>query len=194
MDQLGPQKERVHLVEGNVLDQETPACDMTVAFNFSYWIFKTREQLGAYFSKVYAGLKPDGLLVLDMFGGTTAGDTCEEERIIEDKTDWKNDEIPPFSYIWEQAWFNAVTHEMRCYIHFEFPDQTRIERAFRYEWRLWSIPEIVELLREAGFSDTEVHTHGWTKDGESDDRYQPVTHFDNEDAWLGYIVGIKRSG
>ena len=32
------------------------------------------------------------------------------------------------------------------HIHFEFPDGSRIERAFGYHWRLWQIPELHDLL------------------------------------------------
>ena len=26
-----------------------------------------------------------------------------------------------------------------------------LRRAFRYDWRLWTIPELAEMLKEAGF-------------------------------------------
>ena len=34
---------RVRLIESDVLNVETPPVDILVAFNFSYWIFNTRE-------------------------------------------------------------------------------------------------------------------------------------------------------
>jgi len=56
---------------------------------------------------------------------------------------------------------------------------------------MWSIPELRELMAEAGFKTTHVYTHGWTDDGEGDGIYKRVTHFDNEDAWIAYLVGAK---
>ena len=57
----------MNYVEGNVLDDYPFKADVTVAFNFSYFIFKTRKQLVEYFKKVREGLKDDGVFFLDLF-------------------------------------------------------------------------------------------------------------------------------
>jgi hypothetical protein len=56
---------------------------------------------------------------------------------------------------------------------------------------LWTIPELRELLEEAGFSDSLVYTHGWDEDEESDGVYRQRKCFENEESWLGYIVGVR---
>ena len=43
------QRERIELVEANVLDLTEPKFDIVCALNFSYCIFKTREELTSYF-------------------------------------------------------------------------------------------------------------------------------------------------
>ena len=42
----------------------------------------------------------------------------------------------PFTYIWEQATFNPIDSCMTCHIHFEFPDKSRLEKAFSYSLAL----------------------------------------------------------
>ena len=41
---------------------------------------------------------------------------------------------------------NPITHATTCHIHFKFPDGSKLKKAFTYEWRLWTAPEIRELL------------------------------------------------
>ena len=178
---------RLTLIEGDVLDSDSRKCDITCAFNFSYNIFKTREQLLGYFRAARNNLNDEGVLFLDIYGGTEAIDTVEEEREVDDDS---------FTYVWDQAKYNPITGEMLCHIHFNFPDGSRIERAFTYDWRLWSIPEVIELLREAGFSDTRVY---WEEFQDSDDddeylegtgNYRAVTEIENQESWVSYIAAI----
>ncbi len=49
------------MIEGNVLDSFSFRPDITVAFNFSYFIFKKRKDLVTYFRSVRKSLSPDGL-------------------------------------------------------------------------------------------------------------------------------------
>src|SRR5690606_19984277 len=168
---------RVHMVCDNVLAAKGPKTDITVGFNFSYWIFETRESLRAYFKAARKGLKKDGLLFLDAFGGTEvpmADDNRRREK--------------GFVYRWEQVYFDALTHKMKCAIHFEFADGSAIERAFRYEWRLWSLPEIRELLHEAGFSRVRVLWERTDDNGEGNGAYYEPKDADNEGLWWAYIV------
>jgi hypothetical protein len=86
-----------------------------------------------------------GLFVMDVSGG---GEVSEEGSET-----WK---VGGFSYEWEVASFDPLTHHILCKIHFLFPDGTRMRNAFTYYWRLWSLPELRELLDEAGFREVEV--------------------------------------
>lgn len=58
---LGEAASRLSLVEGDVLTTKTPRVDVIAALNFSYSVFKTREALGAYFRRVRASLRPQGM-------------------------------------------------------------------------------------------------------------------------------------
>ncbi len=46
--------------------------------------------------------------------------------------------------------------ETLCHIDFKFEDGSVQKRAFSYDWRLWILPEIREVLAEAGFRRSTV--------------------------------------
>ena len=174
---------RISLIEGDVMSAETPPVDVLAAFNFSYFIFDTREKLRAYFKRAYAVLKDDGVFFVDLFGGPEAQ---QEQR---EKTKYKR-----FTYIWHQAEFHPVTNYIRCHIHFRFKDGSKIKKAFTYEWRLWSAPEIREVLAEAGFSKSTLY---WEGDDEDDEDGEGNGEFTAEEkgeadlAWIAYIIAEK---
>jgi cyclopropane fatty-acyl-phospholipid synthase-like methyltransferase len=145
------QRSRVHLHNCNVLTplEESQDVDAVLAMNFSYWIFKTREELRKYFAIVRESMKKDGVFFLDHYGG------WESQR---HQTDRKR--CTGFTYLWEQHKFNPVTFDAECRIHFEFRDGTKMNNAFKYEWRMWQLPEIQELLKEAGFRKVGVYWEG----------------------------------
>ena len=130
---------------------------------------------------------------MDLCGGTGVPTTCVEEKEVDEGEGPDGKAIKPFTYVWQHERFNPVTHDILCHIHFDFPDGSRIEKAFTYDWRLWTIPELHEVLAEAGFAGTDLYTHGWGKDGESDEIYRSRKRFDNEEGWLAYVVGYRDS-
>lgn len=175
------QRKRLRLIEGNVLTAEHPKVDVVLALNFSYFTFKTRDALRDYFRIARDRLRPKGMLVLDIYGGPEAQRRCEEST-----------EHDGFDYIWDQDEFNPINHGMRCYIHFAFPDGSRIDRAFSYDWRLWTVPELREILEEAGFDATEAHWEGTDEEtGEGDGIYLRRDTADPDEAWVSYVVGYR---
>lgn len=181
----GDMATRIKLVNANVLDEFDIKADITCALNFSYNIFKTRDVLRDYFKAAHRGLKEDGMLILDMFGGTETMDELEEERDVDDED---------FTYIWDQDKFNPITHDILCYIHFNFPDNSEIRKAFTYDWRLWSIPEVSELLKEAGFSKVRVFWEEFVEDEDDEDELEGTGNYfetadeENQESWVIYIV------
>jgi SAM-dependent methyltransferase len=192
VSKLGPAAERLELLCEDVLEAQTPPVDLVAALNFSYCVFKQRSQLRDYFRKVRSALAPGGILVLDIFGGTEA--VCEEieERRIDACKGFDGKKIPAFTYVWEQASFNPVDHHIVCHIHFRLPGGRKMKRAFTYDWRLWTIPELREILEEAGFAGSEVYVEGW--DEESDDTdgiFRRRKRFENQAGWVAYVVGYS---
>jgi hypothetical protein len=176
MAPLGDAQERVTLLCQDVRHKVSVKHDIVCAFNFSYWIFKTREALRDYFTRVRAGLVKDGLFFLDAYGGWEAHEPMQEHRKIKGG----------FTYVWDQHQFDAITHDVTNYIHFEFKDGTKLQRAFRYDWRFWTMPELRELLHEAGFS--TVHVYWDTSTTDDQDAYRLRTRAPNQPGWLAYLV------
>ncbi|WP_293647072.1 class I SAM-dependent methyltransferase [Thiolapillus sp.] len=177
------ERKRIELINADVLRVETESPDIVSAMNFSYWLFKDRNTLKKYFERVHHSLKKDGIFFLDFYGGYDSLHEVEEDREIE--TDQGS-----FTYIWEQAEFNPISHDLTCYIHFAFEDGSRLDQAFAYHWRLWTLPEIQDLLRETGFEVT-VYWQGWDEDGEPDGEFYPATEADADAGWITYITAEK---
>ncbi len=174
------QKQRVQLLEGNVLDGIGDRCELTCALNFSYAVFKTRDLLRRYFESVHERLTDDGVFMTELYGGTEAIVELEEER-----------KCKGFVYVWEQARYNPITHDTLCHIHYRFKDGSKIDKAFTYDWRLWTIPELRELLLEAGFSKVDVWWEGVDDDGEGTGVYAPTEYEENQESWLVYVIAVK---
>lgn len=179
------QAERIELLEQDVRDGNTPAVDILAAQNFSFWIFKTREEVIDYFKAAHANLNDDGLMILDMMGGRECyNDTITDKRpIVKGKKG--------FTYQWQQAYFNPANADCSFYIHFKFGDGSKMKKAFEYHWRFWTIPEVREMLQEAGFSDSVIYAEQEDDDGEDTGDWGPVETFPNNESWLCYIVGLK---
>lgn len=172
---------RISLIQQNVLEVKTEAVDCVLAMNFSYWCFKTRAQLRAYFEKVYHDLRKGGIFFMDAYGGYEAYEVLEEE------TEYDN-----FTYVWDQAYYNPITADLRCCIHFKFSDGSKLKKAFSYDWRLWSLPEIREVLQEAGFKKSTVYMQDWDEEKEEEtDEFYPVEEADADAGWVAYIVAEK---
>ncbi len=177
--------QRVQLIRGDVLNTHTDPVDLICAFNFSYNGFKTRDQLRTYFEAVRRNLNDQGVLVMDVYGGAEAIDSVVEDREVDDED---------FTYVWEQERFNPITHETTCHIHFEFQDGSRLDRAFTYEWRLWTLPELRELLIEAGFTKLHVFWEEFEDTGDDSEylegtgRYVEVTEVENQESWICYLM------
>ena len=88
---LGRRAANVTLICQDVRAPLRTKSDVTVAFNFSFCIFKERKALRDYFRRVRRSLAPDGIFYLDIFGGPESMDLREE------RTDFGD-----FTYVWDQ--------------------------------------------------------------------------------------------
>lgn len=173
------EKKRLFLVEGNVLESKLPSADFAVAMNFSYFCFKSREMMKRYFKNVYNSVNKNGLFLVDVFGGTQCTDA------IVDRNAKKG-----FVYYWDQQGFDPVSAEALFYIHFKVGSQ-KIEKAFSYDWRMWTIPELRELMAEAGFKKTHVYWEGTDSKGGGNGIFTRTEKGESCLSWIAYIIGEK---
>ena len=186
------EQKRISLFCADVRNCDTPLSDAILALNFSFCCFKTREALRAYFEHARTGLNEKGMLVLDIYGGTESVQAKKEPKLVPAFTALDGTEFPEFEYIWDQASYNVITHETTTHIHFEVPGWGELTRAFSYDWRLWGLPELNELLLEAGFERVDFYMHGWTDEGVSDGVFRLRKNYENAEGWIAYIVARQK--
>ena len=183
---------RVTLVRADVRTPQAPRVDVACALNFSWWIFHRRADLLAYLRAAREGLEPGGVLVLNGFGGTRAERPLVERTRKRASNAPDGSPVPAFTYVWQQARFDAIERRLLAWIHFEVAGAPRMARAFTYDWRMWTLPELREAALEAGFRDLEVWSEGWdarrrTHTGTLHRRAK----LDNEDCWIAYCAAYR---
>ena len=173
------EKTRMHYLQQNVLNAKAPKVDAICAFNFSYFIFRSRKDLLQYFKSVRKSLNKQGTFYIDLFGGP------ESQKLV---TDTKK--VGKITYFWECQHFNPITHECTFAIHFKDAKGKKHENVFTYHWRFWTMPELRDLLAEAGFSKVVSYWEGDDHDGGGNGEFEPADDAENCDAWVSYIAAL----
>lgn len=197
---LGPRADRIAFHVADVHALQPPAvaaADVLSVLNFSIGYFHQRDALCRYLRHARRALAADGVLVLNCFGGADAMAARIDRHTIEPGREAGSKPLPVFDYLWEQRRFDALRARLECRIHFELPDPAavggvrRIADAFRYEWRLWTLPELLEAMREAGFRRAQVwrHTARRKRNGQWNVSLGPVRRLPERRSWVAYVVG-----
>lgn len=168
---------RVRIVRGSVLDVRRGSFDLVAALNFSWLVFKTRREVLAYFRRARASLAKGGIFCLDLYGGP------DSQRTTEDHS-----RMGRFSYYWEQKWWDAIRAETRCAIHFRLADGRKRKNVFTYDWRLWTLAETLELLRESGLSILEVQDEVSDSVARGTAVYRPVTRLTDSESFVVNVL------
>lgn len=173
------EKKRMHYLQEDVMTAKTQSMDVVCAFNFSYFIFRNRKELLKYFKAVRKAMNKQGVFFLDIFGGP------ESQKLVTDKRKMGN-----ITYFWECQQFNPFTHECTFAIHFKDPKGKKHENVFTYKWRFWTMPEVRDLLIEAGFAKTVVFWEGDDDEGGGNGEFAPAEDAENCDAWVCYVAAL----
>ncbi|MCO4794477.1 MAG: hypothetical protein KC493_12225 [Bacteriovoracaceae bacterium] len=164
----------------------TEPCDIVVAFNFSYSYIHERKQLVEYLKKVHASLNEEGMMIIDLLGGSESEILEVQERLIDN-----NDQISPFVFEFERKSFNPISRVAHYGVHFKYDDGTEILDAFTYDFRMWTITELREIFEDAGFSKTLVYWEDFNDEGLGNGEFYATEEEENSLNWNSYIVGIK---
>lgn len=177
---LTPEEQRrVRIQLKNVLDRDVPKSDIIAAQNFSYCIFHKREELRAYLENAFFSLNNGGIMLMDIFGGS------QTQGPIEDCTEDKD-----FNYYWDQHSFDPISHRAKFSIHFSLKGGKKYRDCFTYDWRLWTIPEIREMMEEVGFRKTHVYWEG-SQGEEGNGIFTRQEVGEDCESWIAYVVGEK---
>lgn len=176
------EKKRLHIINGDVLTKKTPLADIVVALNFSYFIFKDRLTMKKYFKSALAHLKKDGVFIIDLFGGVDAS------KVYEEKTDRGS-----FIYSWECNYFNPINNHIKFAIHFEQKKGNKeiYKNVFNYDWRLWSMSELRDILTEVGFKSVYSLWEGDDGKGGGNGIFSITEQEENCESWIAYLAAIK---
>jgi hypothetical protein len=179
------ERARLALVESDVRTVVTPPADVAAVQNFSINELGERTQLVEYLAGVHAALAPEAVLVLDVMGGPL--------RQVDARTETRR--LRGFEMEWAQERFDPIAGRGRFTLSFVLDDGTRLDGAFRYDWRLWSIPELRDALAEAGFAESVVYWAGEdTKRGGHQGVYKRRREAPAEPSFVAYVVGVRRAG
>ena len=173
------QRSRVKVEIKDVLEPGGPSADLIVAMNFSYSALRTRATFKSYLVNCRKSLRRDGVLALDCFGGPGI------QKPTVERTAHRG-----FVYYWEQFGFDPVSGEARCAIHFKPQGRKKVKDVFSYTWRIWTLPEIRDLLAEAGFRKTHVYWEG--DDGrKGNGGFTRAGKLQLEAVWIAFIAAEK---
>jgi len=173
------QSKRVRLINGNVLHDHGVKPHMICALNFSYFFIKDRALLRKYFAACKKSLIKGGVLALDVFGGP--------DYLMPHMDRRRNDEHK-FDYWWEIKKFDALSNDIDAAIHFKPDGQPPRKNVFQYHWRLWSIPEITDVLKESGFSQVEYWSEGLDDKGYGNGKFRRIKSETECETWVAYII------
>jgi SAM-dependent methyltransferase len=201
---LGPRLSNVSFVCGDARltgPPEVAHADILTVLNFSICYQHDPEELQSYLRHALDALAPGGILVLNLFGGAKAVRVgATRHRVTPNPRLPGEAPIPEFEYQWEVRSYDPESQRLDCRIHFTAPDPAasgqmqEIRDAFSYDFRLWSVEELVRACGEAGFSEVQVwrHTYDPSK-GEGGVFLGCVEpgSLDALDRWTAYIVAAK---
>lgn len=170
---------RLHLINDDVRSAAEVPVDLIAAENFSWCLFKTRPELKSYLEVARENLNDEGALIFDVQGGPwTQGEGMTERRELDDGVVME----------WFHERFDPVTHTARYRMSFARGDD-RIDDAFTYDFRHWTLPEVVELCREAGFE--RVETWWQHEEGKRAGIYRRVREAPADELWVAYVVAWR---
>lgn len=180
------QKKRVKIHLQDVCVPTTQKFDLIGAANFSFNIFKSRDQMKKYMKAAYRSLNQEGLFNLELAGGP--GFTAKTK---EQKSYTVQEMGGKYTYYWDQQTFDPIQHHGHYAIHFKTPEGVMHKNCFIYDWRVWSIPELRELMLECGFRDVKVYWESCDEKGDGTGEYVMTQVGDNAYSWIAFVVGIK---
>jgi len=187
----GLPRPRVAAIAGDVMAVEARA-DIVAALNFPLGYWHSRKELVAYLQASLARLRPGGVFVADMYGGEHAFQPGTLQRRVLGP----NDEA--ITYTWEQREADVVSGIVVDALHFDIKPPKRplhrLRDAFVYTWRLWSLPELRDALRDAGFRRIEFFDQlAGARDQRGRLHVEPVSRGEElGDDWVAYVAAGRK--
>jgi hypothetical protein len=170
---------------------DTDGADVVFVGNFSIGYIHERQPLVEYLKRSRERLaRGNGgfggsVFVCDTYGGAAAFKLGGFER----KHPGRRGEVIRYSWLHEMA--DPLTGLVENSISFRVEVSGEVvqewPRAFVYRWRLWSIAELREAMKEAGFRETEVYKDVNLAPGQEARRVEDASGLGED--WIVLVVG-----
>lgn len=171
--------------------------DIIFVGNFSIGEIHERAALVRYLTRCRERLNADGVFVCDTYGGESAFRVGHVQRLHPLAARDPGARVSARAggrvrYTWEQREADPLTGMVVNAMHFRIERggviEDEIRDAFVYRWRLWSVPELRDALREAGFVRTDVY--GKMPDAVDGDGRAYVLAMEEVEDGEGFIVCV----
>lgn len=171
--------------------------DIIAATNFPIGYQHSRAALLQYLKAVRKSLNRNGVFACDLYGGR---DAFSPGKIIQmlrapKAAPWNGELV---EYTFEQRAADPISGLVLDALHFRVWKKTNksktpdfeLKDAFVYHWRLWSLPELADAMREAGFKSVEIHDRlGDAIDSTGKLHLRPAgTENPLDENWVVYVV------
>jgi hypothetical protein len=152
--------------------------DVAAALNSAICFMHSRADADAYCRQARAMTAAPGIFVMDLQGGATMEKALTQcTRLPGGTVDYLWSQVCVMTVVARlrvltravlsalQDGFDPVSRLISCHIGFRLrgrrgapppPQPPSLRRAFSYRWRLWTLPEVCDMLRLAGFASTHV--------------------------------------
>jgi hypothetical protein len=125
--------------------------DLLCTLNFSICELHSRSDLVAYLEHALSRIRPGGVFVADLYGGSDAFAEGESETVL------RESDSGVVQYMWEQRYAAPLTGRVVNAMHFRVGEGEWMRDAFVYDWRLWSPVELRDAMLDAGFGSVEFY-------------------------------------
>lgn len=173
--------------------------DIIFVGNFSIGEIHERTALVRYLARCRERLHEGGVFVCDTYGGESAFRVGHVHRFhaLPTRDHDARRGVPVggrVRYTWEQREADPLTGMVINAMHFRVERGGMIEDelrdAFVYHWRLWSVPELRDALREAGFARSDVYSKmPDAVDGNGRAYVLPMEEVEDEEGFIVCVCG-----
>jgi hypothetical protein len=155
------------------------------AYNYSTCLLHERSQISQFFSNVRKSMSPsNSMFLLDVLGG-------KKFSSVQERT--KKTPTNQYTYLFEQESYNPVTDIAQFNIHFKFnQDNSVLRKAFSFQFRKWGVRELVEVLKEVGFSQVIIYWSNHDNDEIAFKRLsvEEQSKFQQSDHWTALLCAL----
>lgn len=200
---LGARAENITFIEGDSMrlgpsHGDVGRADIISVLNFSILYLRDEGALRSYLEHARECLSPTGIVVLNSFGGPGAvREETTRHRVVPTPRSPREAAMAPFDYLWEVRAYDAPSRTIECLIHFQLDHaggKREVRDAFRYEWRMWSLSELVDVCSSAGFSNVQIWRHTYDPSKGAAGIFLGAVDaaaIDGMDQWTAYVVAAR---